>query len=83
VNYQVLVEELRPDLCRRLGLEPIRADLVLPPAGPGRMSRKSRSGEGARRGASAHCGGTAAGAGEGGLGTGPIAGDAASSDAEP
>lgn len=89
VNYQVLVEELRSDLRRQLGLEPIPADLVLPPSGPGRVSRMTRGdGEGARRGAGAQGGGgsgggAAAGAGAGGLGIGLIAGDAASSDAEP
>lgn len=88
VNYQVLVEELRSDLRRQLGLEPIPADLVLPPSGPGRVARTSRGeGDGSRRGGGAQGGGggggAAAGAGAGGVGVGLVAADAASGDAEP
>ncbi len=89
VNYQVLVEELRSDLRRQLGLEPIPADLVLPPSGPGRVARTARGeGDGSRRGGGAQGaggggGGAAAGAGAGGIGVGLVAADAAFADPEP
>lgn len=87
VNYQVLVEELRSDLRRQLGLDPIPADLVLPPSGPGRVSRMARGeGDVTRRGGGAQGGGgggAAAGAGAGGLGVGLVVADAASGDPEP
>jgi hypothetical protein len=86
VDYQVLVEELRSDLRRQLGLEPIPATLTLPPSGPGRTARPTRAeGDGTRRGAAAQGGGGGGGAaaGAGGVGVGLIAGEAVSAEPEP
>ena len=89
-NYQVLVEDLRSDLRRQLGLEEIPAILRLPPSGPGRPARSGRSeGDGAPKGGGTQRGGgggggAAAGGAAGGMGVGLAAGDASSSsEAEP
>ncbi|CAG0986252.1 hypothetical protein MTYP_02031 [Methylophilaceae bacterium] len=83
VDYQPLIEELRSDLRKQLGLEPIPEDLIVPASGPGRSLRSPRGeGEGGNRearasgggGGGAGGGGAAAGAG-GGIGAGLIAGN--------
>jgi hypothetical protein len=82
VDYQVLVEDLRSDLRRQLGLEVIPATLRLPPSGPGRPARADRSEAGARRGGNAGAAGGGGGAGggaaagAGGVGIGVIASEA-------
>ena len=83
-DYQPLVEELRSDLRRQLGLDPIPATLVLPASGPGRSAPRGRGeGEGGGGGGAAGRGGGGAGGGgggggaaAGGLGAGLIAGEA-------
>jgi uncharacterized membrane protein YgcG len=82
-DYQPLVEELRSDLRRQLGLDPIPATLVLPASGPGRSPRGRGEGEGGggggsggRGGGGAGGGGGGGGAAAGGLGAGLIAGEA-------
>lgn len=84
-DYQPLVEELRSDLRRQLGLDPIPATLVLPASGPGRSPRGRGEGEGGGGGAGGRGGGGAGGGGggggaaAGGLGAGLIAGEAINS----
>lgn len=84
-DYQPLVEELRSDLRRQLGLDPIPATLVLPASGPGRSPRGRGEGEGGGGGAGgrgvggAGGGGGGGGAAAGGLGAGLIAGEAINS----
>ncbi|MES2842535.1 MAG: preprotein translocase subunit YajC [Pseudomonadota bacterium] len=83
-DYQPLVEELRSDLRRQLGLEPIPDTLVLPASGPGRSTRTGRGeGEGGRGGGGGAGGGGGGGAGAGGaaggLGAGLIASEAINS----
>ncbi len=52
VNYQPLVDELRADLREQLGLEPIPAEIEIPPSGPGRPPKPGGMGMGgAGRGA--------------------------------
>jgi uncharacterized membrane protein YgcG len=81
-DFQPLVEELRSDLRRQLGLDPIPAGLVLPASGPGRSPRGRGEGEGgggaAGRGGGGAGGGGGGGGGAaaGGLGAGLIAGEA-------
>ncbi|WP_332752123.1 preprotein translocase subunit YajC [Hydrogenophaga sp.] len=82
-DYQPLVEELRSDLRRQLGLDPIPDTLVLPVSGPGRSTRTGRGegeGGGGRGGAGGGGGGGGGGAGAGGaaggLGAGLIASEA-------
>jgi uncharacterized membrane protein YgcG len=79
VAYQSLIDELRSDLRRQLGLEAIPPTLALPPSGPGRSARATRAegGAGARGGSGGGGGGGVGGAaGAGGLGAGMIAADA-------
>lgn len=85
-NFQPLVEELRSDLRRQLGLDPIPATLVLPASGPGRSPRGRGEGEGGggggaggRGGGAGGGGGGGGGAAAGGLGAGLIAGEAINS----
>lgn len=66
VDYQGLVLELRSDLRRQLGLEPIPPTIELPPSGPARSSRGGR-GDGIEGGRD---GGRGGGAGGGGAGAG-------------
>lgn len=49
VDWQPLIDDLRADLRQQLGLEPLPADLALPPSGPRRPVRLGR-GEGGRGG---------------------------------
>lgn len=80
VDFQPLVEELRADLRRQLGLDPIAGHVEVPRSGPGRTNRGGRGGEGGdgQRGegrGGGFGGGAAAGAG-GGIGLGLLAGEA-------
>ncbi len=71
-DCQPLVEELRADLRRQLGLDPIPPSLAIPRSGPGRSGGGGRGrgdGEGGGRGG----GGGAAGGGAGGGGAGGLA----------
>ncbi len=80
-DFQPLIEELRSDLRRQLGLEPIPASLVLPASGPGPAPRSRGDGEG-RSGAGGRGGGGGGGGGgaaAGGLGAGLVAGEALNS----
>lgn len=80
-DFQPLVEALRSDLRRQLGLEPIPSTLLLPASGPGRAAPRGRGdgegggggGAGGRGGAGG--GGGGGGAAAGGLGAGLIAGE--------
>ena len=80
VDYQPLINELRSDLRRQLGLEAIPITFELPAAGPSRAVRPARSeGGGGREGGGGGGGGGFGGggaAGAGGLGAGMIAADA-------
>jgi uncharacterized membrane protein YgcG len=84
-DFQPLVEELRSDLRRQLGLDPIPATLVLPTSGPGRSPRGRGEGEGGGGaggrggGGAGGGGGSGGGAAAGGLGAGLIAGEAINS----
>lgn len=84
VDYQPLVEEIRSDLRRQLGLDPIAGHINVPRSGPGRtLPRGGRGGgdgggdgqRGEGRGGGGFGGGAAAGAG-GGVGLGLLASDA-------
>ncbi|WP_382161210.1 preprotein translocase subunit YajC [Hydrogenophaga sp. ANAO-22] len=81
-DFQPLVEALRSDLRRQLGLEPIPITLLLPTSGPGRAAPRGRGdgeggggGAGGRGGAGGGGGGGGGGAAAGGLGAGLIAGE--------
>ncbi len=76
VDYQPLVNELRSDLRRQLGLEAIPITFELPAAGPSRAARAA--GGGGREGGGGGGVGGGGAAGAGGLGMGMIAGDAMS-----
>lgn len=78
-DFQPLIEELRSDLRRQLGLDPIPASFVLPASGPGSPPRGRGDGEG-RGGAGARGGGGGGGgAAAGGLGASLVAGEALNS----
>jgi uncharacterized membrane protein YgcG len=83
VDYQTLVEDLRADLRRQLGLEPIPAHVDIPTSGPGASPRGGRGEGGGREGGRGEGGGGGgmgmggAGAlGVGGVGLGMAAGEA-------
>ncbi len=77
VNTQPLIESLRADLRRQLGLDPLPPSLLLPASGPGRPMRAGRAdGDGGNRTGARGTGGGGAAAGAGGMSAGLIAADA-------
>jgi uncharacterized membrane protein YgcG len=66
-DFQPLIVELRSNVRRQLGLDPLPAELQLPPSGPGQPSRKGRE---ERDGGSRGGGGGGAGGGGGGAAVG-------------
>ena len=77
VDYQPLINELRSDLRRQLGLEPIPVSFELPAAGPSRTPRTGRGeGGGGGRAGGGGAGGMGGAAGAGGMSAGMIAADA-------
>ncbi len=79
VNTQPLIESLRADLRRQLGLDPLPPSLLLPASGPGRPMRAGRAdGDGGNRTGARGTGGGGGGAaaGAGGMSAGLIAADA-------
>lgn len=72
-DCQPLVEELRADLRRQLGLDPIPPSLAIPRSGPGRTSGGRGRGDGEGGGRGGGGGGGTAGGGGGGGGAGGLA----------
>ncbi len=72
-DCQPLVEELRADLRRQLGLDPIPPSLAIPRSGPGRSGGGRGRGDGEGGGRGGGGGGGAAGGGGGGGGAGGLA----------
>ncbi|MBL0920036.1 MAG: preprotein translocase subunit YajC [Hydrogenophaga sp.] len=73
-DCQPLVDELRADLRRQLGLDPIPPTLAIPRSGPGRVaSARGGRGDGEGGGRGGGGGGGAAGGGGGGGGAGGLA----------
>jgi uncharacterized membrane protein YgcG len=67
VDYEDLIRDLRSDLRRQLGLDPIPSSIELPNSGPGRSSRGGKGdGEGGGRGEGRGGGGGSGGGGAGG-----------------
>lgn len=86
-DLQSLVLDLRADLRRQLGLEPIPGAIEVPRAGPGRSLRGREDGGGGGRGGGQGGGGGGAGAGGGaglaaGAGGGALMADAMGGDRE-
>jgi uncharacterized membrane protein YgcG len=77
VDYQLLVNDLRADLRRQLGLDPLPDTLNLPASGPSRLPRKNDEGGSNKNneagGGGGGMGGGGAALGAGGFGAGMLA----------